>query len=71
MTIAVAQPGVSNAARYTATTTSAGDSSLVYVRSLEVRAPEIPAEHYGEYRQFFKDIVQADRAQAVLVHKQQ
>ena len=44
-----------------------GDTALVYTRILEIHQAEIPAPAYNEYRNFSKDIVKADRAQAVLV----
>ena len=46
-----------------------GDSILVYVRTLEVTDPSIPADLYEEYRIFFQEIQKSDNAQVVLVKK--
>ena len=54
---------------FQAKTVEAGDNLLVYVRTLEISTAEVPAASYKEYRQFFADIVKADRAQTVLVRK--
>ncbi len=43
------------------------DTTLVFTRELEILKPEIAAGSYNEYRNFSKDVVKADRAQAVLV----
>ena len=55
--------------RYRAECVCLGDTALVYRRTLEITKYEIPAASYGQYRQFFADIVKADRAQVVLVRK--
>ncbi|MGA9292501.1 MAG: DUF3857 domain-containing transglutaminase family protein [Ignavibacteriaceae bacterium] len=44
-----------------------GEDEILYVRSLEIKDYEIPAENYNEYRKFFTDVVKSDRAQVVLV----
>lgn len=44
-----------------------GEKEILYVRSLEIKKYEIPAENYNEYRKFFSDVVKADRSQVVLV----
>lgn len=47
-----------------------GDTCLLFLRSEEVHKSFIPAESYREYRQFFLEMVKADRGQAVLVKKE-
>lgn len=54
---------------FSSSTVALGDTALVFRRRLEVDNRVIPAEHYGEYRKFFSDVVKADRAQVVLVKK--
>ena len=54
---------------YRARTIALGDTALLHVRSLEIRTPVIPAERYQEYVRFMKDVVKADKAQAVLTRK--
>lgn len=46
-----------------------GSKKILYVRSLQIRKYSIPAKNYEEYRKFFSNIVEADRAQVVLVKK--
>ena len=43
------------------------EGEILYIRSLEIKKYEIPAENYDEYRKFFSDVVKADRSQVVLV----
>ena len=43
------------------------DGNLLYVRSLEIKVYEIPAENYNEYRNFLSEVVKTDRLQVVLV----
>ena len=45
------------------------DGNIMYVRSMEIKRYEIPAENYDEYRKFFGEVVKADRSQVVLVKK--
>jgi len=52
---------------FSSRTVADGDGNLLYVRSLEIKVYEIPAENYNEYRKFFSDVVNADRSQVVLV----
>ena len=52
---------------FTSKTIKDGDGNLLYVRSLEIRVYEIPAENYNEYRNFFSEVVKTDRSQVVLV----
>ena len=40
---------------------------VFFIRKLEVDSYEVPAENYGEYQKFFKDVVKADRGQVVLI----
>jgi hypothetical protein len=42
---------------------------LLYSRRLEISETEVPAAKYTEYRKFFQDVVQADKASAALVRK--
>ena len=46
-----------------------GDNSILYTRSLQISNYSIPAKDYSEYRNFYADIVKADRAQIVLIKK--
>ena len=45
------------------------DNSLTFVRRLEIKDYSIPPEDYMDYRNFFSEIVKADRAQVVLARK--
>ncbi len=49
---------------------SATESGLLYVRHLEIRAAELPPEQYNEYRKFFQDVAQTDKAIAALKRKE-
>jgi len=42
---------------------------ILFVRQLKVKVYSIPAENYSEYKDFFSNVVKADRAQVVLVEK--
>ena len=44
-----------------------GDGEILYVRSIEVKNYQVPAQNYNEYRKFFTDVVKSDRTQVVLV----
>ena len=55
--------------RYRSACRLSGDTAVVYVRTLEMRVPTIPAAAYEEYRTFFTEVAKADRMQAVLVKK--
>jgi hypothetical protein len=54
---------------YYSRTVAINDTAIIYQRSMEIHDYSIPAEKYAEYRQFYSDIVKADRAQVVLVRK--
>lgn len=54
---------------FSSSTTALGDTALVFRRTLEISRRIIPPERYGEYRQFFADVVKADRGQVVLVNR--
>jgi hypothetical protein len=54
---------------FSSTTACLGDTLIVFTRSLEIKASEIPPERYDEYRSFFTGVVKADRGQVVLVRK--
>lgn len=56
---------------FSAKSVAQGDTAIQYIRKKEISVYEIPAKNYAEYRKFYADIVKADRAQAVLVRKQQ
>ncbi len=60
---------VSSFGSFSSKITKDGDSGILYVRSLEIKEYEIPAEKYNEYRKFFSDVVKSDRSQVVLVNK--
>jgi transglutaminase-like putative cysteine protease len=53
--------------QYRSSTTALNDSTLLHVRFMEVRTPEIPAAHCEEYVQFMHDLEKADKSQAVVV----
>ena len=44
---------------------------IMYIRSKEIREYSITADKYSEYRKFCSDIVKADKAQVVLIRKEQ
>jgi hypothetical protein len=44
-----------------------GSGALMVIRKLELHRMELPPEKYGEYRDFFKQVVKADNLKAVLV----
>ncbi len=46
---------------------SISSTKILYIRSLQIKKYSIPAKDYEEYRKFFSNIVEADRAQVVLV----
>ena len=58
---------VSSFGNFSSKVSKYGDEEILYVRSLEVKNYEIPAENYKEYRKFFADVVKSDRSQVVLV----
>ena len=43
---------------------------IIYSRKLKIDSYEIPAENYDEYKNFFTEIVKADRTQVVLVKEE-
>ena len=45
------------------------DGKIVFTRSLKIEEYEISADSYPEYKNFFSEIVKADRMQVVLVRK--
>jgi hypothetical protein len=45
------------------------DQGILYIRSLEIKDYQVPAENYNEYREFFAEVAKADRSQVVLVKK--
>lgn len=45
------------------------ENSLIFVRYLEIKNYSIPTEDYDKYREFFTEVVKADRAQVVLSAK--
>lgn len=49
--------------------TPLSETKILYVRSLQIKKYSIPAKNYEEYRKFFSNVVEADRAQVVLVKK--
>ncbi len=52
---------------FASSTTSLGDTALLYVRHLQVRPFSISPSKYDEYRQFFSSVARSDREQVVLV----
>ena len=54
-------------ARYRAYVDDSNDGSIIYYREIEVKQPVLPAALYDEYREFFREVVRADRAQIVVV----
>ena len=54
---------------FSSTTSSVGDSVIIFRRTLEITQPEVASDHYSEYRNFFRAVVKADRGQVVLVRK--
>ena len=54
---------------YRSATSARGDTLLVHTRYFEIRTPVIPAEQYGEYVDFLREVTKADKAQAVAVRK--
>ena len=60
---------VSSFGNFSSKVSKYGDDEILYVRSLEIKDYEIPAENYKEYRQFFAGVVKSDRSQVVLVKK--
>jgi hypothetical protein len=53
--------------RYEAHVVAEPDHTLVYYRRVEIHQATIPAEEYDTFRDFLRQIAQADRAQVVLV----
>ena len=53
--------------RYTAKVELEPDGTLVYYRRLEITDATFAAEQYDAFRDFMREIAQADRAQVVLV----
>ena len=45
------------------------DSKIVFVRKIKINDYSIPAEKYTEYRNFFSNVVKADRAQVILIKR--
>ncbi|MFA6979200.1 MAG: DUF3857 domain-containing protein [Ignavibacteriaceae bacterium] len=45
------------------------DSKIVFVRKIKINDYSIPAEKYTEYRNFFTNVVKADRAQVILIKR--
>jgi hypothetical protein len=48
-------------------TVVSGDTAIIFHRELEIKNYQIPAKDYKEYRNFWMDVVKADRAKVVLV----
>ena len=59
----------SSFAAFSSKTISLSDTALIFQRLLDIHTYSIPAQNYGEYRNFFSAIVKADRAQVVLIKK--
>ena len=60
---------VSSFGNFSSKVSKYGEDEILYVRSLEIKDYEIPADNYNEYRQFFAGVVKSDRSQVVLVKK--
>lgn len=45
------------------------EKTLLFVRYLEMTPVRLPAERYGEWRNFYRDVVKADAMKVVLVNK--
>jgi hypothetical protein len=46
-----------------------GDTAVLFARVVQIEKSLIPASSYQEYARFMKDIVNADKAQIVVVRK--
>lgn len=56
-------------ARYEARVEQAGEHTIRCTRRLQVTQPSMPSEQYDSFRDFMRRVVQADRAQFVLVRQ--
>ncbi|MEO8168620.1 MAG: DUF3857 domain-containing protein, partial [bacterium] len=56
-------------ARYESAVVLVTPEILRYVRRMELRQPELSPDRYNEYRKFFQDVAQADKAMASMVRK--
>ncbi len=54
---------------FSSKTVVTADSKIVFVRKIKINDYAIPAEKYNEYRNFFANVVKADRARVVLVKR--
>jgi hypothetical protein len=54
---------------FASSTEPAGGNLLVFRRRLEIHTPQVPADRYTEYRDFFAGVAKSDRSQVVLVRK--
>jgi hypothetical protein len=58
-----------NFAKFSSKITLTDSSTLLYTRYLEIFKKELPPEMYNDYRKFFQDVVQADKASVSFVKK--
>ncbi len=56
-------------AAYSSSTTAPDPSTILYIRRLEVSSTELPPEKYGEFRKFYQDVAQSDKANASIVRE--
>lgn len=54
---------------FSSKTVVTADSKIVFVRRIKINDYTIPAEKYNEYRNFFANVVKADRARVILVKR--
>jgi hypothetical protein len=50
-------------------TAISGDSLVVYTRCVRIQEYTVPAGNYSEYRKFWSNVANADRAQVILIRK--
>ena len=55
--------------RYAASVAAIGEGELLYTRHLEITATELPAAMYDAYREFWTEVVKADKAVAAIGRK--
>jgi hypothetical protein len=56
-------------AKYASGTAPISPTQIRYTRRLEVSETELPAKSFNDYRKFFQDVMQADKASAAIVKK--
>ncbi len=56
--------------KFVSKTVQINDSVLVFKRVIEIKSYIIPPKNYSEFRNFFADIVKADRSSVVLIKKE-